>query len=514
MQLFKEKPFYIRHAEYLAKQHMTGMPPIGLTFEDVLVQPAHSTIPSRQSGHISLNSHVVGDVYVNAPIMTANMDTITEWRMAQEIALLGGVGVIHRYLSSDEQARQVKIVKEKTRTLQDKPFSVHPDATIRDMRRLQKELKTGYFLVQDTESNLLGIVTDIDMETTEDVSTQAFNIMTPRDRLITVPAGTTLEEAEKIMKANRIKKVPVMSSEGRVVGVYTRKDAELVRKYPYASRDNKGKLIVGGAIGVKDIEAEVERAYKLVDAGVDFIIIDIAHGDSENMKRMLKRLIKENIPVPIIAGNIATSEAAKALIGEGARGLKVGIGPGWACDTRVVAGVGRAQISTIASVAAVAVKNNIAVIADGGMRNPGDLVKALVAGADIGMFGGMFAGTEETPGKKIIRGRKFYKRYEGMASDSARRRAKNALNTIQTIGSIYEDRYSETEEGEEQDAPEGREKEVPYRGPAKEVFIYIRGGVRSGMSYINAYTIPEMREKGELERITQAGAVEQYGDII
>ena len=162
----------------------------------------------------------------------------------------------------------------------------------------------------------------------------------------------------------------------------------------------------------------------------------------------------------------------------------------------------------------VAVKNNIAVIADGGMRNPGDLVKALVAGADIGMFGGMFAGTEETPGKKIIRGRKFYKRYEGMASDSARRRAKNALNTIQTIGSIYEDRYSETEEGEEQDAPEGREKEVPYRGPAKEVFIYIRGGVRSGMSYINAYTIPEMREKGELERITQAGAVEQYGDII
>ncbi|KKS97587.1 MAG: inosine-5''-monophosphate dehydrogenase, IMP dehydrogenase [Candidatus Gottesmanbacteria bacterium GW2011_GWA2_43_14] len=507
------KPFYKRHDEYLRNQHETGLPPVGLTFEDTLILPAHSTIPSRKDGSISLLSHIAVDVYVNSPIMTSNMDTITEWRMAERVALLGGVGVIHRYLTSDEQARQVKLVKDRTRTFQDRPFSVYPEATIKDMRKLQKDHKTGYFLVQDLENNLLGIVTDRDLESTDDHHTQAFNIMTPRDQLVTVPEGTTPEEAENVMKVYRKQKVPVLSADGKVVGVYTRKDFELAKKYPSASRDKKGKLIVGAAVGVKDADAETERAYKLVDAGVDFLIIDIAHGDSENMMKMLKRLTKDKyINVPVIAGNIATGEAAEALIGEGADGLKVGIGPGWACDTRVVAGVGRAQLSAIASVAAVAVGKNIAVIADGGMRNPGDLVKALVAGADIGMFGGMFAGTEETPGIIIKRGNKKYKRYVGMASREARKRAKYAQQPVQTIG-LYEDRFSDQDAEDEEPAPEGREKEIPFRGPATDVFKFIEGGVRSGMSYIDAKTIPEIREKGELERITQAGATEQYGDI-
>lgn len=508
-----KSPWYIRHADYLVEQHRTGLPPIGLSFEDVLTIPNHSTITSRKSEEeLYLTSHLADEVYINSPIVTANMDTITEWQMAQEIALLGGVGVIHRYLSPDEQARQVKLVKEKTRAFQDKPYTVHPDATIKDMKLLKKRQPTGYFLVMDLDNNLLGMVTDKDLASKKDINTPAHSIMTPRNKLITVPEGTTLEQAVEVMLDSRKEKVPVisLSDNNKVVGVYTLKDAELLEEKPNASRDKKGRLIVGAAIGVKDIEAEVERAHKLFEAGVDFIIVDIAHGDSENMIKMMKRLIKENIPIPIIAGNIATTEAAKTLIDEGAKGLKVGIGLGWACDTRVVAGVGRAQLSAIASVAALAVPQGIAVIADGGMREPGDLVKALVAGADLGMFGGMFAGTVETPGKIITREGKKFKRYEGMASNSARRRAKNA----QVIEGIYEDRLSGLEEEDgDQDAPEGREKEIPLRGPAGEVFKFIEGGVRSGMSYVDAHTIPEIKDNAEFERITQSGATEQYGDI-
>jgi IMP dehydrogenase len=290
--------------------------------------------------------------------------------------------------------------------------------------------------------------------------------------------------------------------------MYTRKDAELFEKYPNASRDPKGRLIVGAAIGVKDIEAEVERAHKLAEAGADFIIIDIAHGDSENMLRMLDRLVKEGFDIPIIAGNIATEDAAKILIDHGAKGLKVGIGPGWACDTRVIAGVGRAQLSAVASVAAVANPQGIAIIADGGMREPADLVKALVCGADAGMFGGMFAGTDETPGKVIRRGDQRVKRYEGMASDAARARATSIAETLSSAGP-YEERYLD----QTQAAPEGREREVPVKGPVGIIFRRLDAGVRSGASYIGAHNIYEMREKGWFERVTGAGANEQYGRI-
>lgn len=494
-----EVPFYIRHSRYLQEQQNAGMPPIGLSFDDVLVQPRFSTVRSRSApGEINLEAGVAGEVFVNTPIMTANMDTITEWRMAEEIALLGGVGVMHRYLSPDEQARQVKVVKEKTRTIQDKPFSVSADATIKDMSRLKKKLQTGYFLVMQ-DDNLLGIVTDKDLLSNKDDSTPARLIMTGGDKLITVPEGTTLDQAEIVMRTNKIEKVPVISSEGKVVGVYTRKDAQLYKEHPSASRDRNGRLIVGAAVGVKNPDREVERAHKLVDAGVDFIIIDIAHGDSENMMVMLKRLVEdEKIKIPIIAGNIVTREAAERLIGAGAKGLKVGVGPGWACDTRLIAGVGRAQISAIASVAAIAVPQGIRVIADGGMRSPGDLVKALVAGADIGMFGGMFAGTEETPGRDIIKNGIKYRRYEGMASNKARRRA------------LLEDG---DDSQSDQSAPEGREKEVPLKGKAGEVFNLIKAGVQSGASYIDAHTIPDFRDKGNFERVTGAGASEQYGEI-
>ncbi len=494
-----EVPFYIRHSRYLESQKSKGVPPIGLSFDDVLVQPGFSTVKSRRDpSEINLQTGIAGEVFVNYPIMTANMDTITEWRMAEEIALLGGVGVIHRYLSPDEQARQVRVVKEKTRTIQDRPFSVSPDATIRDMNKLKKKLQTGYFLVMQ-DDNLLGIVTDKDLISREDDSTPARLIMTGRDKLITVLEGTTLDKAEIIMKTDKIEKAPVISAEGKVVGVFTRKDAQLYKEHPFASRDRNGRLIVGAAVGVKNPDREVERAHKLIDAGVDFIIIDIAHGDSENMMSMLKRLVEdEKINVPIIAGNIVTKEAAERLIGAGAKGLKVGVGPGWACDTRVIAGVGRAQISAIASVAAIAVSKGIKVIADGGMRSPGDLVKALVAGADIGMFGGMFAGTEETPGEVIIRNGVRYRRYDGMASNKARRRA---------LAEEGDDDQSD------QNAPEGREKEVPLKGYAVEVFNRIKEGVQSGASYIDAHTVSDFRDKGTFERVTGAGAAEQYGEI-
>lgn len=490
-------PFFIRHAEYLEREKHSGLPPIGLSFDDVFIPPEFSSISSRKSTEISLSTSVAPGLEVNSPIMTANMDTVTEWQMAQEIALLGGVGVIHRYLSPDEQARQVKIVKEKTRAMEDRPLTVHPDATAKDIILLWRKHKRGYVLVQDTEGNFLGMATEKDVKSAINEDDAVSSFMTPKDKLITVPEGTILEQAVLVMKTNKIEKVPVVSPDGRIVGVFTIKDAEIYKSHPNASRDNKGRLIVGAAVGVKDVALELERAHKLVEAGVDFIVIDIAHGDSENMMRMLRALVSdENINLPIIAGNIATGDAAKRLIDNGAKGLKVGIGPGWACDTRVIAGVGRAQISAIASVAAIAVPQGITVIADGGMRAPGDLVKALVAGADIGMFGGMFAGTTETPGIIIRKEGKRYKRYQGMASNAARSRA---------LGG---------DQDESQDAaPEGREKEVLLKGPAGEVYRWIEGGLRSGMSYINARTIDEMRIKGNLERVTGEGAREQYGDI-
>lgn len=488
------EPFYIRHARYLESERYSGLPPIGLSFDDVFIPPEFSSISSRKSQEISLRTLVAPGVEVNSPIMTSNMDTVTEWEMAQEIALLGGVGVIHRYLSPDEQARQVKTVKEKTRAMEDRPLTVHQDATAKDIKLLWKKHKRGYVLVQDTNGNFLGMATEKDVKSAIDEDDVVSSFMIPMDKLITVPEGTTLEQAVLVMRMSKIEKVPVLSAAGQIVGVFTTKDAEIYRSHPNASRDKKGRLIVGAAVGVKDVALEIERAHKLVEAGADFIVIDIAHGDSENMMRMLKALA-HNIAVPIIAGNIATGDAAKRLIGEGAKGLKVGIGPGWACDTRVIAGVGRAQISAIASVAAIAVPQGITVIADGGMRAPGDLVKALVAGADIGMFGGMFAGTNETPGTIFKKDGKRYKRYEGMASDSARKRARAGDQEVF------------------QDAPEGRQREVLLKGPAGEVFRWIEGGLRSGASYINAHTMAEMRINGNLERVTGAGASEQYGDI-
>jgi len=489
-------PFYIRHAGYLERERNSGMPPVGLSFDDVLVQPNFSTISSRKGPEISLVTSVASGLEVNSPIMTANMDTVTEWEMAQEIALLGGVGVIHRYLSPDEQARQVKIVKEKTRAMEDKPLSVHLDATAKDIKKLWSLNRRGYVFVQDADGNFLGMATEKDVKSAINEDDPISSFMTPKDKLITVLEGTTLEQAVLVMRTRKIEKVPVVSEDGRIVGVFTTKDAEIYKSHPNASRDKKGRLIVGAAVGVKNKALEIERAHKLVEAGVDIIIIDIAHGDSENMTKMLQALVSdENIKVPIIAGNIATGDAAKRLIDKGVKGLKVGIGPGWACDTRVIAGVGRAQISAIASVAAIAVPQGITVIADGGMRSPGDLVKALVAGADIGMFGGMFAGTNETPGTVFKKDGQRFKRYRGMASDSARNNARGSDNV------------------ELQDAPEGREKEVLLKGPAGDIYRLIEGGLRSGASYIGAHTIPDMRLKGTFERVTGAGAGEQYGKI-
>jgi IMP dehydrogenase len=319
--------------------------------------------------------------------------------------------------------------------------------------------------------------------------------MTPKERLITVPEGTTLDEAEKVMKQQAIEKVPVLNSDGRVVGIFTRKDAQMKRMYPNAARDSKGRLLVGAAIGLKDKDHEKERALQLIDAGVDVLVLDVAHGDHTMTKEMLKELkVKENISVPIIAGNIATKSAAENLIDWDVDGLKVGIGPGSACDTRVVAGVGIPQITAISDVAMVADDYGIPVMGDGGIREAGDLGKGVVAGADSYMIGGLFAGTDESPGEIIEKADgSLVKRYHGNASRAAYERKQLSLN----------------QHVEETFTAEGREKEVPYRGSVLKNLSRLTGGLRSTMSYVNAHTLDEVKQNGIFVRATPAGSREQ-----
>ena len=424
--------------------------------------------------------------------MTAAMDTVTEAKMAIAIAREGGIGIIHKNMTIEQQADEVDKVKRSENGVIVNPFSLTADRYVYDADELMGKYKISGVPIVDSQGKLVGIITNRDMRFISDYDTKIGDVMT-KDNLITAPIGTTLEQAQEILRTHKIEKLPLVDENGYLKGLITIKDIEKAIQYPNSARDKGGRLLCGAAIGVT---ADVlERAGALIDAQADVLVLDSAHGHSQNIMKCLK-MVKESYPdIPVIAGNIATAEAAEDLIAAGADCLKVGIGPGSICTTRVVAGIGVPQITAVYDVARVAQKHNIPVIADGGIKYSGDIVKALAAGANVVMLGSLLAGCEEAPGEtEIFQGRSF-KVYRGMGSLGA-----------MACGS--KDRYFQ--EGAKKLVPEGVEGRVPFKGPVADTIFQLVGGIRSGMGYCGCVDIPTLHEKSQFVRITGAGLKESH----
>ena len=461
----------------------------GLTFDDVLLIPGESDVTPNM---IQLGTTLAGKVKLKTPIMTSAMDTVTESKMAIAIAREGGIGIIHKNMSIEKQADEVDKVKRSENGVIVNPFSLTENHFVYDADELMGKYKISGVPIVDNEGKLVGIITNRDMRFMTDFNTRIADVMT-KDNLVTAPVGTTLQEAQEILRAHKIEKLPLVDQDGYLKGLITIKDIEKSVQYPNSARDERGRLLCGAAIGVTaDI---LDRAKALIDAQVDVLVLDSAHGHSANIMRCVK-MVKEAFPdTPVIAGNIATAEAAEALIQAGADALKVGIGPGSICTTRVVAGIGVPQITAVYDVACVAEKYGIPVIADGGIKYSGDIVKALAAGANVVMLGSLLAGCEDAPGAtEIFQGRQF-KVYRGMGSLGA-----------MECGS--KDRYFQ--EGAKKLVPEGVEGRVPYKGVVADTIFQLCGGIRSGMGYCGCKDIPTLHEKAKFVRITGAGLKESH----
>ena len=461
----------------------------GLTFDDVLLIPAKSDVTPNM---VSLETRLTANIRLNTPILTAAMDTVTDSRMAIAIAREGGIGIIHKNMSVEQQANEVDKEKRSENGVIVDPFSLTADRLVADADALMGKFRISGVPIVDGKNKLVGIITNRDMRFLTDFSTKISEVMT-KDNLITAPVGTTLEQAQEILRKNKIEKLPIVDENGILKGLITIKDIEKSVKFPNSARDARGRLLCGAGIGVT--ANMLERAKALIDAQVDVLVLDSAHGHSANIINALKKLKAEFPDVPVIAGNIATAEAAEELIQAGADCLKVGIGPGSICTTRVVAGIGVPQITAVYDVACVAKKYHIPVIADGGIKYSGDIVKALAAGADCVMLGSLLAGCEEAPGEtEIYQGRQF-KVYRGMGSLGA-----------MAAGST--DRYFQ--EGAKKLVPEGVEGRVPYKGALADTIFQLIGGIRAGMGYCGCPTIPELWEKAKFVRITGAGLKESH----
>ena len=462
----------------------------GFTFDDVLLIPAYSEVTPNL---VQLKSRFSRNIELQIPMVSAAMDTVTEAPMAIAIAREGGIGVIHKNMSIADQAAQVRKVKRADSGMIYDPITITKEATVAQALRLMRENRIGGIPVVDDENHLIGIITNRDLRFQSDLNVPVEKIMTS-DKLITTDK-TDLDEAKKILLQNKIEKLPVVDKENRLVGLITYRDITKIAQYPRACKDAKGRLRVAAGVGVTgDVLKRVEA---LVENGVDAVVIDTAHGHSANVIRTLKA-VKENFPtIDVVVGNIATAEAAEYLVKAGADGIKVGIGPGSICTTRIIAGVGVPQLTAIYDVACVARESGVPVIADGGLRYSGDLVKALAAGGDCVMIGSMFAGTEEAPGETIIyNGRKF-KAYRGMGS-------------VEAMQAGSKDRYFQ---GETCDAsklvPEGIVARVPYKGTLGETVYQLIGGLRSGMGYVGAKNIDALHE-AKFVKITSAAVVENH----
>jgi IMP dehydrogenase len=463
----------------------------GLTFDDVLLVPAYSEVIPRD---VELTTHLSRNITLNTPIISAAMDTVTESKMAMAMAREGGIGVIHKNMPIEEQARQVKQVKRAENGMIFDPITIGKDQNVSDALKLMKEYKIGGIPVIDNKRTLIGIVTNRDLRFELNMSRPIYEVMTSKN-LITVHQKTNLEQAAAILQQHKIEKLPVVDSKNQLVGLITYKDITKAKDRPFACKDNKGQLRVAAAIGTSS--DTLIRAEALVNAGVDAIFIDTAHGHSIGVMEVLKEVKRKFPQIDVIVGNIATAEAAKALVKAGADGLKVGIGPGSICTTRVIAGVGVPQLSAIFDVANSIKGMNVPIIADGGIRYSGDIVKAIAAGAYSVMAGSLFAGVEESPGETIIYNGRKYKSYRGMGS-------------IEAMQQGSRDRYFQDPEAEvEKLVPEGIVARVPYKGTLGEVIYQMLGGLRAGMGYCGAKNI-ETLHNAKFVRITNSGINESH----
>ncbi|MGM9648173.1 MAG: IMP dehydrogenase [Eubacteriales bacterium] len=461
----------------------------GITFDDVLLVPQKSEVLPNT---VKLETHLTKKITLNIPLMSAAMDTVTESKLAIAIAREGGVGVIHKNMTIEQQADQVERVKRSENGVITNPFYLHPDNYVYEADELMGKYKVSGVPICDGDKHLVGIITNRDMRFLKDYNMQIKDVMTCKD-LVTAPVGTTLDDAEAILSQHKIEKLPLVDENFTLRGLITIKDIEKAQKYPSSAKDEKGRLLCGAAIGVT---ADVlDRAGALLAVGADFLVLDSAHGHSKNIMECLKKVKTAYPGCQIIAGNIATAEAARDLIEAGADAVKVGIGPGSICTTRVVAGIGVPQLTAINDVYEVAKEYGIPVIADGGIKYSGDLPKAIAAGADVIMIGSLFAGCEESPGEtEIYQGRSF-KVYRGMGSIAAMEKGSK-------------DRYFQT--GSKKLVPEGVEGRVPFKGPLSDTIYQLMGGLRSGMGYCGTETIPELKENGKFIRITGNGLRESH----
>ena len=461
----------------------------GLTFDDVLLVPAYSEIVPRE---IDLRTTLARDIVLNTPIITAAMDTVTTAEMAIAIAREGGIGVIHKNMTVEEQAGEVDKVKRSENGVIVNPFFLSPDHYVTDADRLMGRYKISGVPICDKNMKLVGIITNRDLRFLSDYNVPIREVMT-KENLVTAPVGTTLEEAEKILSMHKIEKLPIVDDEYKLKGLITIKDIEKAVRYPNSARDSGGRLLCAAAHGVT--ANVLERAEALVAAQADVLVLDSAHGHSKNIIECVRKVRDAFPDIAIVAGNIATAEAANALIDAGADCIKVGIGPGSICTTRVVAGCGVPQISAIYNASAAAAKRGIPTIADGGIKYSGDIVKALAAGANTVMLGSLLAGCAESPGEtEIYQGRNF-KVYRGMGSLAAMEKGSK-------------DRYFQ--EGASKLVPEGVEGRVPYKGPLADTVYQLVGGLRSGMGYTGCKTIDDLHKKAQFVRITGAGLKESH----
>lgn len=465
--------------------------PLGLTFDDVLLRPAESSVlPSMAD----TSTRLTRDIALNIPVLSSAMDTVTEADMAIAMAQLGGIGVLHRNLDIDAQCAAVRAVKRYESGMVVNPITIHPDATLGEAQALMQANRISGIPVVDAGGKLVGILTNRDVRFAENPLQPVRELMTT-ENLATVPLGTGQEEARRLLHARRIEKLLVVDDAFHCIGLITVKDIEKAVNYPHATKDGTGRLRVAAATTVGD--AGFARTEALVDAEVDVIVIDTAHGHNIEVARAVERVKKLSNAVQVIAGNVATAEATRALVDAGADAVKVGIGPGSICTTRVVAGVGVPQLTAIMESAAEAAKSGVPVIADGGLRTSGDAAKALAAGASSVMIGSMLAGTTESPGEVFLYQGRSYKAYRGMGSVGAMAR-----------GSA--DRYFQQDVSAMKLVPEGIEGQVPFKGPAADVVHQLVGGIKAAMGYTGSATITDLQQRAQFVRITNAGLSESH----
>jgi IMP dehydrogenase len=463
---------------------------LALTFDDVLLVPQYSRIASRQD--VQPRSKLVPGLELKIPILSANMDTVTEAQMAIAMARAGGMGVIHRFMSVEHQAEEIVKVKRSESFMVEEPASIQPEATLAEAKELMGEANIGGLVVVDAAGYVVGMLTRRDLLFAPDPADPVSKAMTPRSELVVVSASVNLEAARQKLHEHRIEKLPLVDEAGYLKGLITAQDIVKIAQYPGATKDSKGQLRVGAAIGARD--SDLERAQACISAGADVLVVDIAHGHSENCLEMVRRLKSRVADIPVVAGNVATPAGVRDLAEAGADAVKVGIGAGSICVTRQVTGFGVPQLSAILQCAPTAHECKVPLIADGGIRNSADVVKALAAGASSVMIGSLFAGTDEAPGATVIRDGQKVKVVRGMASLTA-----NLERHLLEQG-------HELEPGDwVRVVPEGIEAIVPYRGSVEDVLYQLIGGVRSGMSYAGAESIEELWEHAEFIRITRAG---------